>query len=881
MTDASEVALVVSHTHWDREWYKTAEAFRVSLVPLIDELLDRSDGAPFLLDGQAIVLEDYLEWRPERRADLARALASGTLEAGPWYVLGDNLIPGGEALIRNLLAGRSTLRFLRANAPGVLYCPDSFGHPGAAPLLAQGFGLGVAVVWRGYGGRNWPAGDTARWRHASGAHVLLYHLPPAGYEFGSSLPPDEALAQARWRALHDVLAGRSRTGILLILNGADHHAPQPELERARGSLGRAAAPVPVTAASLASVADALRARAAATSLPEVEGELRASPDYVWSLQGTFGARAAQKRENAALERLLVRQVEPWVALRGWRGGPSSAFALRGIWRMVLASHPHDTLCGCSVDEVALAMTDRMRRADRAARELRRVVVGALAGEGEHGERTLVVTNPAARVRQGIVEAEIDITLAPVPVGPGSDGAVPETRQAPLFAVGSTALRVQRLEHRRTFARDESPRRYPRNALVERQRVLVEVPHLPPYGVCALPIRDGTQGTHKAARPVRVVEGRIVSDHLSVWVDEEHGLCVASGSRITSGLLAFESEGERGDLYTQSSIPGTRQRGQLIRSRLTARGPLRAELLLVWRVPIAPRELVAATGEVTRRKAQALTVTTRVQVDAGRPWVRVLVEGDNDARDFRLRLMFRTGIESPHHIADVAFGRVQRTSRPSAAMPNDVERIPNTAPLHRYVSLTGASGQGATLLSDGLAEYEATEQGDVAVTLVRAVGELSRRDLPERPGHAGWPVATPEAQCPGPFAASFGFIPHGALTEDTIIAIEDAAEDFLAPPVGWTLAGRAAPETSVSGVSLDGRGLRFEACKESEDGASVVVRCTNVLDRPVDGRWTLAGLTEARLCRLDEMPLGTLAVTNGSVAFQVAPRAVSTILLSRR
>jgi alpha-mannosidase len=346
-------------------------------------------------------------------------------------------------------------------------------------------------------------------------------------------------------------------------------------------------------------------------------------------------------------------------------------------------------------------------------------------------------------------------------------------------------------------------------------------------------------------------------------------------------VAFESEGERGDLYTQSSIPGTRQFGQLIRSRVTARGPLRAELLLVWRVPIDARELLSATGEEIRHTPHALTVTTRVQVDAGRPWMRVRVDGSNDARDFRMRVIFQTGIESTDHVADVAFARVKRASSAIDAIPGDVERVPGTAPLHRYVSLSDSSGRGATLISDGLAEYEATEQGDIAVTLLRAVGELSRRDLPERPGHAGWPAATPEAQCPGPFTASFAFMPHGALTEDTIIAIEEAADDFLVPPVAWTLAGPGAAETVVGGVSLEGRGLRFESCKESEDGAALVVRCTNMLDRPVDGRWTLDGLTSARLCRLDETPLGALTVTNGTVAFQVAPRSVSSILLDRR
>src|SRR5687768_9073271 len=70
---------VVSHTHWDREWYHPAERFRQRLVALIDELLEDlpGEGQCFLLDGQTVVVEDYLEIRPERASDLAAALRAG------------------------------------------------------------------------------------------------------------------------------------------------------------------------------------------------------------------------------------------------------------------------------------------------------------------------------------------------------------------------------------------------------------------------------------------------------------------------------------------------------------------------------------------------------------------------------------------------------------------------------------------------------------------------------------------------------------------------------------------------------------------------------------------------------------------------------------
>ncbi len=879
MNGAHEVALVVSHTHWDREWYKTAEAFRIGLVQLIDELLDRDDDAPFLLDGQAILLEDYLAWRPERRADLSRALARGWLEAGPWFVLGDNLIPGGEALVRNLLAGRAVLRSLRALPPPVLYCPDTFGHPAVAPVLANGFGLLLAVVWRGYGGRLWPPGDSARWRHDSGSEVLLHHLPPDGYEFGNTLPTDGRAADSRWKALHDVLSPRSATGVLLVLNGADHPVLQADLPSARAALGRAATPVPVAPASLSTFSLATRDGVATRPLPRVRGELRASPDYTWSLQGTFGSRAQQKRRNAELERLLVRHVEPWTSLLSWRDGHSHAFAVRALWRLALANHPHDTLCGCSVDDVAAAMDDRMRRARAGARELHHKVLRALAGRNDAKETTLLVANPAPRARGGVIEADVDALLGPVAVGPGSH-RLAQPRQAP--GVGPfPALPAQVISSNRRFSRDEDPRRYPRNMLVERRRLLLDVPVIPPFGLQSVPLKEAPARSRRVTARVQVGAGRITNGEVSLWVDPRHGLCFEANGRVLHDIVSLESEGERGDLYTHSAVPGTWQAGRLVRSRMTMRGPLRGAMLLTWRLPISARELTTATGETIRHRARVMTVTTEVQLDAGRRWARVIVEGESTSRDIRIRLRVRTGASSAAHVADAAFGRVLRSSRPLPAQPGDVERVPPTAPLHRYVSIVDdRTAHGATLLSDGLAEYEANDTGEIAVTLLRAVGDLSRNDLPERPGHAGWPSPTPGAQCEGPFTAAFALLAHGPLTEGTIADIEEAAEDFLVPPGGWSLPYSTSVEQPMIGLALEGRGLRFESWKECEDGHGIIVRCTNLLDRPVAGSWRLADIESAHLCRLDETPLGALPVRSGRVEFQVPPFAASTIRLCR-
>jgi hypothetical protein len=883
-----EIVHVIAHTHWDREWYLPAGRFRQRLAALIDELLDSTaDVGPFLLDGQAIVLDDYADVRPDRVADLRAALQSGRLEAGPWYVLADELIPGGEALVRNLFAGRRALRRTGAEPPPVLYSPDAFGHPGALPLVARGFGFELAIVWRGYGGARWPSGDTVRWESADGSAVTLFHLPPAGYEFGSSLPGDSQAAGDRWKAMYDVLAPRSRTGVLLVQNGADHHARQSGLDAAIEALGTSAGRRRVRRVSLREFAREIVARASGVALPAVRGELRDSYGYTWTLQGTFAARARQKRRNAIAERLLVRDAEPWVALAARAGGGSHRDLVNAAWRSVLLSHPHDTLCGCSIDDVARAMDTRLDDAIAQAAGIRDDAVLELIGHDAVTARTsksswrslMIVRNRAPRPRGGVAELEIESFLADVSVGPGS--APPERVRhvvAPRLLHGD--IPVQLLATRRTNRRIESPRHYPDNDLVEVRRVVAWIPPVPGYSVTPLPLDEGAGRAPMAEPSVLATSDSLDNGIVKVQLDADGTISIgaADGSWSMPRAVAIENVGDRGDLYTYSPFGAVRIEDRFLRARLVHPGPLRGEIETRWRIVVptgADRRLAGA-----RRDASAgfVDVRIRLRLDAGAPFVRLIIDGVNGASGHRLRVRLRTGIGDARVWADAAFGAVERVPIVVPDEDREQEAPPATAPLHRYVSLFGRD-RGATVYSDGLAEYEADAQGDVAVTLVRAVGDLSRNDLPERPGHAGWPVATPEAQMPGPFAAELALFPHGPRSTDTIDAIERTADDVLLPLTGTTLRSAIADYAATPGLQLDGEGLAFSAAKESEDGEWLVLRCVNLADRRVNGAWRLPfEPREAKLARLDETPLGNAALASREVMFAAGPHAVVTLLV---
>jgi alpha-mannosidase len=870
---------VVSHTHWDREWYLPAERFRQRLVDLVDELIDDPprDGESFLLDGQAIVLDDYLRVKPDRFDALAALLRAGRLEAGPWYVLADELIPSGEALVRNLLVGRRTLRRFGVDAPPALYCPDSFGHPAALPAIAAGFGLYVVVLWRGYGSKRFPPGDTARWRAPSGETVLLYHLPRSGYELGSNLPLEPAEAAARWLAMREELAPRATTGVVLLPHGADHHARQTGYREALAALETAGAGDGVRRSSLTGFADAMLECSPDSTLPIVDGELRDSFGYTWTLQGTFATRADEKRLNALAERALIRDAEPWNALAS-RNGRSRRPFLDEAWRALLEAHPHDTLCGCSIDDVAAAMELRVRSARNQAAGVRDDALMDLIGHDPSVARTakerwrpvVLVRNPAARPRSGVVIIDVEELIADVAVGPGSAASAPTipregSRKTPAIAgLGSLQVLARDVRHSRT----ESPRHYPDDDLVAVTRVAAWIESAPAYGIVAR--ETGARGK-RAARPadrVTTTSRSVRNAALVVDVDANGAVSVEhlpTGRRISS-LIRLEDDADVGDLYTPAPRPRAR-RIEFRGVRRVHRGPLRGELALRWRI-----------GDPVARGRSDVDLSVHLILDAGATFLRISIDGDNRADDHRLRLVIASDVERPDVWADAAFGPVHRV--PLVLSPDEArdEQPPPTAPLHRYVSLFDET-RGSTTLSDGLAEYEVREDGTTAITLVRSVGELSKNGLPERPGHAGWPAHTPAAQCHGAFTASVGVMLHGSHTRETLDDVERAADDFLSPMSGTPLRSALAVPGDVAGPELQGVGLALSAIKESDDGNWLVVRCVNLCDVPVSGAWRLPfAIVDARVSRLDETVLDSARAVGNDVTFEAPPRAIVTILV---
>lgn len=413
---------LVSHTHWDREWYRTFQQFRLRLVHLMDELLEifatDPDFKHFMLDGQTIVLDDYLRIRPETEERLQELVQSGRLVIGPWHILPDMFLVSPEAHIRNLLEGdRETRRFGPKMPVG--YMPDSFGHIGQMPQILRGFGIESACVWRGPGDE--PA--EFHWQSPDGSLVLMLYLRDS-YSNGASLnagAPTQFIEQLRQAV--DSLAPHSAVSHLLVMYGTDHMEPPRATSNAIKCANEQLEGIRVSHSTLPAYLAAVKEEIdqKKVEIPTVAGELRSSK-LSHLLPGVLSTRIWIKQRSHTCENLLERWAEPFstfaalaatdVDLRGMLG--NSTGILREAWRILMECYPHDSICGCSIDQVHDEMRPRFDQAEQIGEELTRQSLSALAGavntaypmRGAKSDAAIVVFNPSSRGRTDIVSVEI-------------------------------------------------------------------------------------------------------------------------------------------------------------------------------------------------------------------------------------------------------------------------------------------------------------------------------------------------------------------------------------------------------------------------------------------------------------------------------------------
>jgi len=809
----------------------------MKLVELLDGLLPHLEADPgyahFQLDGQLAVVDDYLEVRPHEADRIVRLNCEGRLSVGPWYTLPDEFLVSGETLVRNLRMGVGRAAEM-GGSMAIGYLPDMFGHVAQMPQILAGFGFRDAVVWRGV-----PEAIDAPafcWEAPDGTRVRATYLAE-GYGNGARHPGSgaELVAQvAAFRAGNGHRVGED----VLWMNGTDHQLPQPDL----AELVAQANDVGPDRYIITSLTDHLAA-VPDVAIPTWRGELR-SGARANLLMGVASCRVDVKQAAAQAERWLERVAEPlaacWLPPERW---PAAFLAI--AWKEVVRNAAHDSICGCSADEVNDAVLHRYAEATRVAeavaeralssvlaasgqpaiavnptrRERAAVVTAVLAGDQPPAHTQQISVRPAllrtdtldrrsARevlLRAAIEDAEVsDITIAPAPDASGDLIATLVADRAPK-AIDTGVLRSE-LER---MAADDP------DGLVHldvrrptpTQQVLLRTAGVPEFGWRGLAPAD------LGAHAVRAEDDGLANGLVTVVPDQGDGTFSVDG---LAGFGRLVDDGDAGDTYNWSPAVDDEpvSQPQRVEVRVAEAGPVRGRLEIErhYRWP-------THVGHDGRRAgALDVAVLTVVELRAGEDLLRVSVTLDNRTRDHRLRVHLPLPRPAEHSQAECAFTTVRR-GLVAEGGPNEVG-LP-TFPSRRFVS-----AGGLLVVHDGLCEYELVDVGpdsdapgtpgtpvarSMAVTLLRSVGTISRGPMAMRSLPAGPPTPTPGAQMPGARRAEF--VVHLGGRDPYAVADEAFTPILTAHALGNVAAG----DIEAHGQALAVEGAEVSALGRSSDG----------------------------------------------------------------
>lgn len=895
-----KVHFVVS-THWDREWYESFQGFRYRLVSLMDELLDKmavdERFAFFQTDGQSIILEDYLEIRPERLEQLLEFAEQGRLEIGPWYVLPDEFLVSGESLIRNIHEGfRVSSQF--GTPARVGFVCDLFGHNSQMPQIFQGFGIDVCYLWRGINPKDAPA--QFRWRGADGSEVLSHRFGPqwgyCDYDFrvrkGNLIDVEVSFDQL----VEDMVAAvrlqadRVPSGSLILFDGGDHMEIEPMtpdvIERANQILAPEGFVIEMStlsrfAADLKSIAKSIK--------HTLEGELREpsdAGDEQWLIPGVAASRIHLKQANRRCEDLLCFWAEPFAAAGAKYGLAGADSYLNTAWRWLLQNHPHDSICGCSVDQVHKDMEYRFDQCEEIGNlvlgDALKRMVNAVPDEVTKERFPLIVANALAFERDEPTDIQIEIS-ADAPVfqeffgferKPGFRILDPEGREVPYQLLRQDLDRTKFYVKRKKFPAANKHHKIDVCARLT----------LPPVGTKTFWI-ETVQG------PKRYLGAGLLTGHdtmenefIAVEVFENGTIAIQDrqSDALYASLLSLEDCADIGDGWFHGVAVNDEVFSSLASKAAVSvveNGPLKA----TFRVEI---DFQVPTHfdfhKMVRSKDRAsLKVVHHITLRQGVRRLEVETEVHNFVRDHRLRVLFPTFIQADQYWADSQFDVIQRDIELRADNSKYKELEIETKPQVTWTAISGrhllAHEEGAVglaVVSEGLPESAVLDRGDrdIALTLLRGFQKAVFTD-----GNDG-------GQIPGVHRFRYWIAPFSGAPDPVGLGREGqrlaaGVRTAQAHPLDIKTTGASLPPVS-SLISVKGDVL-VSSVRMGEDDRTLLVRLWNPKKKAANVTIsTPDGIVSAAVCDLLDQPKEALRVASGAVSIKCGSKQILTVRIEQ-
>ena len=808
---------IISHTHWDREWFLAANYTREWLPPFFNSLfalLEREPQSKFVLDGQLVMVEDYLQLLQESGLDteepkqkLRRFAHNGQLILGPYYLQPDWQLISEESAVRNLLAGA---RLAREYGPiqSMGWLLDCFGQIAQTSQLHAGFGLKGIFVWRGVALEPEQVQTEFLWQSPDGTKLPTSYLLDS-YRNAMRLCWQTEITEGRIRYIAEKLRPYLSSRNVLFMNGYDQEM-EPE---AIAPLLRQYPNLPLYISNPEDYMNAVLAEQ--PELLTLYGALY-SGRYISVFPGILSARMPIKQRNYFNEKRLERYVEPLAALAEiWAGIPFPLEHLQATWQTVMKNHPHDTICGVSVDSLYRDLELRCNQVDRGNEESVKRSLAALLSLAENkAHASLHVYNPSAFSGSAVVEV------------PRALISSAECNQFGQIVYSDSKLYP--------FVPNTS----------QGDTVLLVVPPIPAMGLAQL--KPQGVAPEQAVRVHKVGERIVLSNGLVEITIKEDGrldLKELQNNIEFSGLHYLEDGADAGDTYNYSTCEQDTiisSKGMTTNRTILEDGPLRAQVLVALELAIPAR--LDSDRKARCEDKQTMAIRTIVCLETQSRQVKLRTELRNTARDHRLRVCFPTGLQTALSHAETQFSVTEHEIEPEpysdASLSPELKKILLGAreprpvscfPQRQFVDLSDGT-KGLAVLNKGLPEYEVLpEQRTIALTLFRSVGWLARTDLLERIGDAGPFIATPRAQLLQDMSFEYALFPHPADWEQGQVLEESESFNYPLLVTPSAIMEDIAVETGLAqglfATPLPPQ-IKLSAFKKSEDDQAFIVRLCN-------------------------------------------------------
>ncbi len=864
---------VISNTHWDREWRFSFQRNRQMLVEMIDKVLHILENYPeyraFHLDSQSVVVEDYLQIRPEKRSVIKKFVRDNRLLIGPWFILPEEFQAGGENLIRNLLLGHFICREF-GHVMKVGYSPFSWGQISQLPQIYAGFGIDVIMFYRGINSLESPKAEFV-WEGADGTRALSSRfstMPRYNFYFyiyrpvihnekigdieydwhGGSLPfhlssphPDdqdyfilkpadsyfpENLESGVEAIIRDQVSDFT-TPHVLWAEGHDSSGPHEKTVQIIKDINRFLKEGKVIHSTLERYAKGLKESADVKELKVVKGERRNSQydRRSGNLYGyTTSARMYLKQTNFDCERWLQFYAEPFHRIATMLGADIPHTYLDKAWHLLLQNSAHDSIGGCSLDDIHEDMMNRYKQVREISRGVFESACKHLARQADLTEYPengifLVTVNPLSFPVSSCMETIIDI-----PAGMDK-GDIKVT------SLHGRDIQIQLLERKPAEPVVEQMIDRPMYLDMMRYRCLLYMEECAPLGLTTLMIEPASNNRERMNFIAGNREDRITLENrfLSVTINGNGTFDVNDKLQQQEfhQLGWLLDEGEAGHAWVHEPVE---PRMTTLRSRPVIRivrnGPLQASVLIRHRFRV-PKNLTRFHKR--SRKLTTLPVDLEICLNKDSPRLDLTVRLENTAESHRLRLMFPTDIPAEYSWGEGQFDVIRRPIRREDTS-DWVEQPMMDYPMHHFVDVSDEK-RGAAILVDGLKEYEVMDTPErlLAITLLRCFRYVIQPSSLQDYGHQKG------SQCPGKHEFRMAFYPHKGNWIDGKVYPEALKYNF--PLQSFQMGyNRGSLPPDISFFRIEPEELLFSCLKKPEENGegSFVIRIYNPTDRNITG-----------------------------------------------